>query len=449
MAGSEQYGDVWQFLAADPRPIIVYGMGDGAEKLIARLADIGRRPAAVFASDDFARGAEFLGFRVGTLDDALGKTGGDVIIAVAFATCLADVMARIRALSRRYTLVVPDMPPFGEGLFTEEYAAAHEKELHSARALFADDESRRVFDALLKFRLFGDISALDGTESVPAEAAALLRLPAEPCYIDLGAYDGDTALVFAAEHPRYRRIWAVEPDRKNFKKLLKNTAGMRDVRAVFAAAGEKDGEAVIAVTGSRNSSLAAPGTRRAETVPAVSVDTLAAKAQVDLIKLDVEGAEREALLGAKKTIKRCAPALMAAAYHRVDDIFALPLLIKKLRSDYDIYLRRFPYYPAWDVFLYCVRRSEAAFVYLLLCADGTLYCGWTNDLHKRLAAHNAAKGAKYTRSRLPVRLVYAERAANRNEALSREREIKALPREKKLALAESFRKASGADAFML
>jgi putative endonuclease len=72
--------------------------------------------------------------------------------------------------------------------------------------------------------------------------------------------------------------------------------------------------------------------------------------------------------------------------------------------------------------------------YLLECADGTLYCGITNDLGKRLAAHNAGEGAKYTRSRLPVRLVYQETCADRSAASKREREIKALPRAEKLAL---------------
>ena len=76
-----------------------------------------------------------------------------------------------------------------------------------------------------------------------------------------------------------------------------------------------------------------------------------------------------------------------------------------------------------------------AFTYILVCADGTLYTGWTNDLEKRLAAHNAGKGAKYTRSRRPVRLFYYEEFAEKCEAQRRECEIKRLPREKKIALA--------------
>jgi putative endonuclease len=75
------------------------------------------------------------------------------------------------------------------------------------------------------------------------------------------------------------------------------------------------------------------------------------------------------------------------------------------------------------------------FVYMLRCADDTLYTGYTNDLKKRLKAHNLGKvGAKYTRSRRPVILVYSEECMDKSSAMQRECEIKKLSREKKLEL---------------
>ena len=74
------------------------------------------------------------------------------------------------------------------------------------------------------------------------------------------------------------------------------------------------------------------------------------------------------------------------------------------------------------------------YTYILECADSTLYCGWTNDLEKRLTAHNSGKGAKYTKSRLPVKLVYYETFATPNEAMSREYSIKKMTRSEKLKL---------------
>ena len=71
------------------------------------------------------------------------------------------------------------------------------------------------------------------------------------------------------------------------------------------------------------------------------------------------------------------------------------------------------------------------YTYILRCADGTYYCGWTNNLDRRLKAHNEGKGAKYTRSRTPVALVYYEAFSTKEEAMRREYEIKQLPRKKK------------------
>lgn len=79
------------------------------------------------------------------------------------------------------------------------------------------------------------------------------------------------------------------------------------------------------------------------------------------------------------------------------------------------------------------------FCYLLECADGSLYCGVTNDVAKRLAAHNAGKGARYTSGRRPVRLVWSEACATRGEALRRELAVKALPRAAKLRLVGKLR----------
>ena len=74
------------------------------------------------------------------------------------------------------------------------------------------------------------------------------------------------------------------------------------------------------------------------------------------------------------------------------------------------------------------------YAYMLRCGDGTLYCGWTNDPERRLACHQAGKGGKYTRSRLPVSLVYLEAFPSKREAMQREYALKQLSRAEKLKL---------------
>ena len=81
--------------------------------------------------------------------------------------------------------------------------------------------------------------------------------------------------------------------------------------------------------------------------------------------------------------------------------------------------------------------SRPAYVYMVECADGTLYTGWAYDPDARASRHNAGRGAKYTRSRLPVRLVYREAVADQTAARKREYALKQLPRPAKLALIKS------------
>lgn len=82
-------------------------------------------------------------------------------------------------------------------------------------------------------------------------------------------------------------------------------------------------------------------------------------------------------------------------------------------------------------------------VYMVRCVDGSLYTGCTNDLVKRVATHNAGKGARYTRSRLPVELVWNVRVKDRSSALSREAKLKQLSRVEKLKLVERKKKPRG------
>jgi putative endonuclease len=89
------------------------------------------------------------------------------------------------------------------------------------------------------------------------------------------------------------------------------------------------------------------------------------------------------------------------------------------------------------------KMPERWFAYFVRCADGSLYAGATNDVTARVAAHNAGRGARYTRSRLPVALVWAKRVAGRSRALSLEASLKRLTRAQKLALVRQSRQKAG------
>lgn len=89
------------------------------------------------------------------------------------------------------------------------------------------------------------------------------------------------------------------------------------------------------------------------------------------------------------------------------------------------------------------------YVYLLVCSDSSLYCGYTNDLKKRLSAHNSGKGAKYTKSRLPVSLVYSEEFCTRSDALKRESAVKKMTRKQKIELIQGEKQGNRLQALAL
>ncbi|OPX90071.1 MAG: GIY-YIG nuclease superfamily protein [Pelotomaculum sp. PtaB.Bin104] len=90
-----------------------------------------------------------------------------------------------------------------------------------------------------------------------------------------------------------------------------------------------------------------------------------------------------------------------------------------------------------------ITRNQGPYTYILQCSDGSYYTGWTTDLDARLKAHNEGKGARYTRSRLPVRLVYWEAQPDRRAAMRREAKIRKLKRNEKIMLIDSLAKGSG------
>lgn len=328
----------WELLKKQ-RKILLYGMGNGADKLLDIFERENIKCDGVFASDEFVRGQTFRGYKVMTHDQA-AKQFGDFAVVLAFATELEEIMRRIEGFSREHVLFCPDLPVFGEGEFTPEHYAQVKARINKARSILSDEASRRVLDALVEFKLTGDISLLPPITTTAEQDERMLGLK-NAVFADLGAYDGDTAIAFAKLHPDYESIAAFEPDAKNFVKLQRNTEGMRGVTCYNMAAWSGAAKLPFSNRAGRNSAV---GCGKA-VVRADALDNVLDR--VTYAKLDVEGAEREALLGMKRLIQEYKPALKVSAYHRLDDFFELPILLSDMGYG-NVALRKNPYYPAWE-----------------------------------------------------------------------------------------------------
>ncbi len=347
----ERETSVWQRLKHCGKPVVLYGMGDGADKVLAAFERCGIRPAGVMASDAFVRGQSFHGFTVKKESD-LERELGDFAVALCFASQLPEVMETIKAVAARRELLVPGVPVFGDRLFDEEFINTCREEIQAAYELLADDLSRRVYRGVLRFYHTGDLAVLDSITTEKEEAfRELLRLGDNEVYVDLGAYNGDTIDEFLRETKgKYRKIIALEPNAKNFSKLRAHCGGMERTELWQLGAWSETATLLFNNKSGRSSAVADRGVETRVT----AVDALLCGISATYVKADVEGADAETLLGMRRTLAQSRPKLNFAAYHRFEDIFRLPLLIRQLNPDYRVYLRHHPYIPAWDTNLYCI-----------------------------------------------------------------------------------------------
>ncbi len=351
--------DLWQYLSATDKHVVMYGMGNGADKILAVCERYGIVVKDFFASDGFVRGQLFHGKRVISFADVLEKYGADhVVVLVSFASSLPDVMAQIERVAAVCETYIPDVPVKGETLFCTEYARVHEDELRRAYDVLADDRSREVFRGVIEFRRTGRLDILKATEDGRmAVMRDLLHLDTYRAAADVGAYDGDTARELLGLCPSIERIWALEPDRRSYRKLMSYAEGEARVRPINAAAWCERTTLIFDDSGNRNAGVDADGTaRRTVEVQAITLDELIGNEWVDYIKYDVEGSEREAIEGSAHIIREQRPDLLVSLYHRTEDVHELILQLHELCPEYRLYVRRYPYIPAWDLNLYATVR---------------------------------------------------------------------------------------------
>lgn len=339
--------DVWDKLKQAKNPIVLYGMGNGADKILSVFEQRGITCADIFASDEFVRGHSFHGIRVKKYSE-IEELYEDFTVVLAFATCRDEMLERIFKIAEKHLVLAPDVPVAGITLFSRRFYELHKKEFKKAYSLLFDERSKACFERIINFKIGGDIRLLKPFFEKEKVYSELLKFDGETI-ADLGAYDGDTIREFAAADKNYKKIFALEPDRKNYGKLIKKCEGMRDIFAYNLGAWSEEGYAGFGAEASRNSAVSVGGTE----VKLTSVDALI-KEPLSVLKMDIEGSELKAIEGAEKTIKKYRPKLYICAYHRSEDMFALPLKIHEICPDYRFYFCHHKYIPAWESNFYGV-----------------------------------------------------------------------------------------------
>lgn len=334
--------DMWTRLARDGKPILLYGTGNGADKVLDEFDRLGIRAAGVFVSDGFARGQVFRGFNVTDYSSACAQFG-DFTVVQSFGSGRREVIDNAEKISRAHTYYAADVPVYGDNIFNSEFVNKNIDKIEEVYALLYDEKSRFVYENLIKYKFTGLRKYLTACECAKQDMFNLLNLAGGESYLDLGAYTGDTAAEFISLCPGYSSIIACEPDRKTFKKLEKNLSSVRDVRLINACVSDFDGE-IMFNSGSGRGSAAGKGAA----VPAMRVDSIVGDENVTCLKADVEGAELDMIHGMAKTVLKSKPKMRIAAYHRSEDVFTIPLAVNRIVDGYKIHIIHTPHTLGWD-----------------------------------------------------------------------------------------------------
>lgn len=341
---------VWERAAETDKPILLYGTGNGADKILDELLRLHITVSGVFASDGFVRKRTFRGFPVMSYSEAKAAFG-DFLVLIAFGSARPEVLGSIAAVAKERELYSVDVPVYGDTVFNRAFYENHMSEITKVQDALIDDFSKHVFGNIIGFKLTGQIDLLTECQTDKAEAYEnILKPGGNEIYMDLGAYNGDTVMEFIHFARTYKKIYAAEPDIKNFKKLCENTADLKNIERMNLCVTDTPGSIRFSKHGGRNASDDSGGAM----TECSTVDRILDGGEVSYIKFDVEGFEAKAIKGASGTIKKHKPKMLVSCYHRSEDIFALPLQILALRPDYKMHIRHYPYIPAWDTQFYFV-----------------------------------------------------------------------------------------------
>ena len=225
--------------------------------------------------------------------------------------------------------------------------------------LLNDEKSRRVFKAALKFKLTEDYTyLLEVKDDVKKQYFdEVVKFSDEEVFVDCGGYTGDTIEAFLkAVDNKFKHIYSFEPDERNFKILTKYVEGLEQkdrIKAINAGVYYKS--SVFYLQG-EEMAIACTNEATDRKVEVCAIDDVV-KFAPTYIKMDIETFETYALLGAMESIVKYKPKLAISIYHKFDDLWNIPLLLKQWVSEYDLYIRHYECYQAETV-VYAIPKDQ-------------------------------------------------------------------------------------------
>jgi FkbM family methyltransferase len=355
--------------------IVLYGAGNLGRKVLAGLRKQGIEPLAFADANPALSGKKVEGLPVYSPPDAVAKFGHSAVFVVCVwhpdrKAGVQHIVSTLKAMGA--TSVVPFAVLFWK--YSEDFLPhyfwdlpsnylARAVELAEVYELLADEISRAQFVADLQLRVHACFPqqppvASFGRQYFPRD---LFRLLTDECFVDCGAYDGDTIRDFIVESGgRFRKVIAFEADPHNFLQLEQFVSADAALRNRIALRQEAVGRAAGTLRFTATASSDAWVSHSGDTVvTAVALDDVLASETPTMIKMDIEGSELDALKGAEEAIKTYQPLLAICAYHRPADFCELPFTIKNVAPEARLFLRSHAL-DGFDTVCYAVRPERSA-----------------------------------------------------------------------------------------
>lgn len=354
-----------RLLAERDGRLVLFGAGNLGRKALACLRGSGIEPLAFSDNAPTRWGTQVDCLAVLSPRDAAEKFGASALFVVtiwSLGHSFAETRAKLEILgcpyvassaSLRWKFAAEMLPDYCWDLPHLLYEQA--EEVRRAASLWADEYSRREYLNHVRWRALGDLGALSAPVSEKQYFLdSLYRASAGEVFLDCGAYDGDTVRQLMQRNSKFARIFAVEADPSNYHRLKTWVESLdseiaRRVEPINVAVSSRPGRMGFHANGAVTARLSEDGE---VLVDCVRIDDLVGKREPTFIKMDIEGAEMDALQGATETIQR-RPLLSICVYHRQSDLWRIPLFIHSQAPEHKFFLRPHEV-DGWDLVCYAV-----------------------------------------------------------------------------------------------
>jgi FkbM family methyltransferase len=345
-----------QLLLAHQNRVVIFGVGGLGRKTIEKLQELSIQPLALCDNNELLWGTDIHGIPVLSVQQAAAQFGGDALFLIAVWNphhWYGETEQRLKSAGAKFissyapifwrfptdflpVYLLNDLP-------TKVYQA--KDAVLEAENLWADDNSLQIYRANIHWRALGNPSHLPARPSentyFPAD---IFTLSTDECILDCGAYDGDTVeLILRRYGSAFSAIYPIEGDAVAFEKLRAYVATLPfeiqgKIHPIHCAVGGT--RSVVRFTSDGSTGLKRNDNDSPDMdVQRYPLDELPIAPPVTLIKMDIEGAEYAALLGARNVIARDKPLLAICVYHTQEDLWRIPLLIRSMLPEHRLFLR--------------------------------------------------------------------------------------------------------------